>query len=154
MKSASLSMENMASFPSSTMEKESLFNFTKKKVTVTIKSYPYFLGLYIPELVLGNLLTGSNFNDSIAKVTGGRNGYGAKLTNIFSKQFTVETVDSQQGLKYTQTWKNNMGTREDPTITPGNAYGRYSIFIYSASQGKERRRRRSCWRLYQSYFYT
>jgi len=31
-------------------------------------------GVYIPELVFGNLLTGSNFDDNIAKVTGGRNG--------------------------------------------------------------------------------
>ena len=42
--------------------------------------------LYIPELVLGHLLTGSNFDDALAKVTGGRNGFGAKLTNVFSKE--------------------------------------------------------------------
>jgi DNA topoisomerase-2 len=45
--------------------------------------------MYIPELVLGNLFTGSNFNDKIAKVTGGRNGYGAKLTNIFRYTFVL-----------------------------------------------------------------
>jgi DNA gyrase/topoisomerase IV subunit B len=27
------------------------------------------------------------------KVTGGRNGYGAKLANIFSKNYKVETAD-------------------------------------------------------------
>jgi DNA topoisomerase-2 len=31
-------------------------------------------GLYLPELLFGHLLTGSNFDDSVAKVTGGRNG--------------------------------------------------------------------------------
>jgi DNA topoisomerase-2 len=31
-------------------------------------------GLYVPEMVLGHLLTGSNFDDSEAKITGGRNG--------------------------------------------------------------------------------
>lgn len=41
-------------------------------------------GVWVPEMVLGQLLTGSNFDDTSSKVTGGRNGYGAKLTNIFS----------------------------------------------------------------------
>ena len=57
---------------------------------------------YIPELVFGHLLTGSNFDDTKRQVTGGRHGYGAKLTNIFSTRFTVEAVDSSAGLKYTQ----------------------------------------------------
>src|SRR3990167_9453255 len=39
---------------------------------------------YIPQLIFGNLLTGSNFNDSIAKVTGGRNGYGAVIFQFYS----------------------------------------------------------------------
>ena len=50
--------------------------------------------MYVPELVLGTLLTGSNFDDKVAKVTGGRNGFGAKLTNIFSTSFEVETADA------------------------------------------------------------
>jgi len=41
--------------------------------------------VYIPELVFGHMLTSSNYDDNEQKVTGGRNGYGAKLTNIFSK---------------------------------------------------------------------
>ena len=57
-------------------------------------------GMYVPELVLGHLLTGSNFNDDTESVTGGRYGYGAKLTNIFSKEFTVETLDSAAGLSF------------------------------------------------------
>jgi DNA topoisomerase-2 len=40
--------------------------------------------VYVPELIFGHLLTGSNFDDDEMKVTGGRNGYGAKLANIFS----------------------------------------------------------------------
>ena len=39
--------------------------------------------LYVPELIFGTLLTSSNFDDDEKKVTGGRNGYGAKLCNIF-----------------------------------------------------------------------
>jgi DNA topoisomerase-2 len=48
---------------------------------------------------------------------GGRHGYGAKLTNIFSKTFTVETVDSAQKLRYKQTWHDNMTQATDPIIT-------------------------------------
>lgn len=52
--------------------------------------------IYVPELVFGHLLTSSNYNDSDKKITGGRNGYGAKLTNIFSTKFIVETADAKQ----------------------------------------------------------
>ena len=57
-------------------------------------------GCYVPELVFGHLLTSSNYDDKQKKVTGGRNGYGAKLTNIFSKRFTVETQDSKKKKHY------------------------------------------------------
>ncbi|KAH9817675.1 histidine kinase-like ATPase, partial [Melampsora americana] len=35
-------------------------------------------GCYIPELIFGHLLAGSNFDDDEKKTTGGRNGYGAQ----------------------------------------------------------------------------
>jgi len=40
--------------------------------------------IYVPEMIFGHLLTSSNYEDDEKKVTGGRNGYGAKLANIFS----------------------------------------------------------------------
>lgn len=43
--------------------------------------------VYVPELIFGHLLTSSNYDDSMKKVTGGRNGFGAKLANIFSTKF-------------------------------------------------------------------
>lgn len=51
------------------------------------------------------------------KVTGGRNGYGAKLCNIFSNEFTVETADSKQKKKFKLTWTNNMSTMGKAKIT-------------------------------------
>ncbi|NXY89928.1 TOP2B topoisomerase, partial [Alcedo cyanopectus] len=48
--------------------------------------------VYVPALIFGQLLTSSNYDDNEKKVTGGRNGYGAKLCNIFSTKFTVETA--------------------------------------------------------------
>ncbi len=73
--------------------------------------------MYVPEMLFGHLLTGSNFDDSEKRLTGGRHGYGAKLSNIFSKSFTIETVDSRRRLHYTQTWRNNMTQAEEPKVT-------------------------------------
>ena len=73
--------------------------------------------MYLPEMVLGHLMTGSNFDDNEKRLTGGRHGYGAKLSNIFSKIFTIETVDSQQKLHYKQTWYDNMTKAGEPQIT-------------------------------------
>jgi len=74
--------------------------------------------MYVPELVFGHLLSGSNFNDSTKRLTGGVHGLGAKLTNVFSTQFTVETLDSKRKLHYKQTWRNNMTAVGHPEIVP------------------------------------
>lgn len=73
--------------------------------------------VYIPELIFGHLLAGSNFDDNQQKVTGGRNGYGAKLCNIFSTQFTIETSDKARKKKYKQTWTENMAKMGKAKIT-------------------------------------
>lgn len=83
-------------------------------------------GITIPEGVFGNLRTSSNYNDKKKKLTGGRNGYGAKLTNIFSKKFVVTTVDSDHKKKFTMTWQDNMTTKSKPsirTLTSANPKG-------------------------------
>lgn len=72
--------------------------------------------MYVPELIFGNLLTSSNYDDGQKKVTGGRNGYGAKLCNIFSTKFIVETCDMESGLKYRQVFEDNMGKVNKPKI--------------------------------------
>lgn len=72
--------------------------------------------IWIPEMIFGHLLTSSNYDDDQEKVTGGRNGYGAKLCNIFSTKFTLETADSKSKKKYTQTWFNNMSRMESAKI--------------------------------------
>jgi DNA gyrase/topoisomerase IV subunit B len=38
-------------------------------------------------IVADDRLAGSNFDDDQKKLTGGRNGYGAKLANIYSHEF-------------------------------------------------------------------
>lgn len=71
----------------------------------------------IPQLIFGHLLTSSNYDDNEKKLTGGRNGYGAKLTNIYSKEFIVETADSNSGQKFKQVFSENMGKVSEPKIT-------------------------------------
>ena len=61
-------------------------------------------------------MQGSNFDDKEEKTTGGRNGYGAKLANIFSTEFIVECLDSKEGLKFKQVWRKNMAKANDPII--------------------------------------
>ncbi|CAN1342380.1 DNA topoisomerase 2 [Linum perenne] len=73
-------------------------------------------GVYVPELIFGHLLTSSNYDDNEKKTTGGRNGYGAKLTNIFSTEFVIETADGKRLKKYKQVFNNNMGTKSEPAI--------------------------------------
>mmetsp|Transcript_37329 Transcript_37329/g.93759 ORF Transcript_37329/g.93759 Transcript_37329/m.93759 type:complete len:1470 (+) Transcript_37329:226-4635(+) len=74
--------------------------------------------MYVPELIFGHLLTSDNYDDSQKKVTGGRNGYGAKLTNVFSTKFIVECGDSNHRLKFTQVFSDNMSQRDEPLIEP------------------------------------
>jgi DNA topoisomerase-2 len=70
--------------------------------------------IWIPELIFGHLLTSSNYNDEEQRVTGGRNGYGAKLANVFSSKFNIKISDGKK--IYMQTWTNNMSKVEPPTI--------------------------------------
>ncbi|XP_050533091.1 DNA topoisomerase 2 isoform X2 [Daktulosphaira vitifoliae] len=72
--------------------------------------------MYVPTMIFGHLLTSSNYNDEEAKVTGGRNGFGAKLCNIFSNKFTVETASREYHKAFKQTWANNMAKSSDPSI--------------------------------------
>uniref|UniRef100_A0A671FW24 DNA topoisomerase 2 n=1 Tax=Rhinolophus ferrumequinum TaxID=59479 RepID=A0A671FW24_RHIFE len=74
--------------------------------------------VYVPALIFGQLLTSSNYDDDEKKVTGGRNGYGAKLCNIFSTKFTVETATKEYKKMFKQTWMDNMGRASEMVLKP------------------------------------
>jgi len=74
-------------------------------------------GLWNPELTFGHLLTSTNYNDNEQRVTGGRNGYGAKLANVYSKLFIVTIKDSVNKVKYQQKWESNMSKCHPAKIT-------------------------------------
>ena len=71
---------------------------------------------WIPELIFGELLTSSNYNDDEVRIVGGVNGLGIKLTNIFSKLFTIETIDNIRKKIYKQTFSENLTNKEEPEI--------------------------------------
>jgi DNA topoisomerase-2 len=82
------------------------------KITNTIKVFNNGRGIpvvmhkeekiMVPTMIFGHLLTSSNYNDDQKKVTGGRNGYGAKLCNIFSKKFVLETSTKETKKSFKQ----------------------------------------------------
>ncbi len=86
--------------------------------------------VWVPELIFGHLLTSSNYDKNEKKITGGKNGYGAKLANIFSKTFKIETVDAERKLKYVQTFEKNMTIKGTPIITKCNSKP-YTIIEFS-----------------------
>lgn len=86
--------------------------------------------MYVPTLIFGHLLTSSNYNDEEQKVTGGRNGYGAKLCNIFSLKFIVETASKQSKKNFKQTWTSNMGQTTEPKVFPYSGEEYTSITFY------------------------
>lgn len=47
-------------------------------------------GVYVPEMLFGQLNTSRNFGDNVTKTVIGRKGDGAKLTNLFSTEFTIQ----------------------------------------------------------------
>ncbi|EMG47037.1 TOP2 DNA topoisomerase 2 [Candida maltosa Xu316] len=92
--------------------------------------------MYIPELIFGNLLTSSNYDDNEKKVTGGRNGFGAKLCNIFSTEFEVETADLNMGKLYKQTWTDNMTKVTTPKITKLKTKKEYTKITFKPDLSK------------------
>lgn len=80
---------------------------------IPVELHPHY-NEWVPELVFSNLKAGSNFNDSESRTVVGTNGVGSTLTNIFSKEFKVETCDGKK--EFSQTFTNNMGNRTKPII--------------------------------------
>ncbi|KAI9436960.1 DNA topoisomerase II [Lactarius indigo] len=87
--------------------------------------------MYIPELIFGHLLSSSNYDDDEKKLTGGRNGYGAKLANIYSTEFTIDTADKNSSQKYKQTWTGNMGKCGKAKITKNSRGEEYTRVTFT-----------------------
>lgn len=86
--------------------------------------------VYNAELIFGNLLTSSNYKQT-GKTWGGKNGYGAKLANIYSTHFCVETVDAKCDKKYIQHFYRNMFDKEEPKITKAKGALSYTKITFT-----------------------
>lgn len=92
------------------------FTVTNDGATIPCEVHPVH-GVYVASMVFGEMMSGSNFDDSKARTTSGRNGAGVKLTNIFSTRFEVETFDVARRKRLRQTWCNNMRETTGPVVT-------------------------------------
>jgi len=100
---------------------------------------------HVPELLFGILNSGSNFNDDIDKITGGKNGLGSKLANIFSKKFNVEIFNSHEKKLYKQSFKNNLSVTKPPIIVDCDSrkesdgyFGKYGYVKFTFKPDYER----------------
>jgi len=74
-------------------------------------------GVYAPELIFGHLRTSTNYNDSDQRLNAGRNGLGVKISNIFSEEVLLETIDCARSLRYKQKFHKNMSVIDKPKMT-------------------------------------
>jgi len=72
---------------------------------------------WLPAFIFGQFRSSNNYDEKVKRMGCGRNGFGAKLTNIFSKNFTVVVEDPDTKLRFTGIWKHNM-FKDDETGKP------------------------------------
>jgi len=97
-------------------------------IGIPIEEHPIHK-IFVPTMIFGELLTGSNYNDDEQRITGGRNGFGSKLANIFSSRFIVEIDDTKRNKRFKQEWTENMLNVEKPVITKLPAKTKNSVKI-------------------------
>lgn len=70
---------------------------------------------YVPDMIFGELRSGSNFDDEADSVTTGQNGEGSTLTNIFSTEFIVDTADGKN--RFLCGYYDNLHRKDTPKVT-------------------------------------
>eukprot|EP00659_Diplonema_papillatum_P016638 gene16638-25523_t len=90
---------------------------------------------YCPELVFGHFQAGSNFDDAELRVTGGRNGIGAKATNVLSEFFRVEIGDARRSRLYRQEWSDSMKLKTEPEISDYASSAEYTKISFKPLYG-------------------
>ena len=83
---------------------------------IDVAKHPEY-DIWIPELIFGHLRTSTNYDKSEKKIVGGKNGFGFKLVLIWSQCGSVETIDHVRGLKYIQSFEDNLNIINKPKIT-------------------------------------
>jgi len=83
---------------------------------IDVAKHPEY-DVWIPEMIFGHLRTSTNYDKEEKRIVGGKNGFGFKLVLIWSTVGHIETVDHVRGLKYTQSFLQNLDTICPPEIT-------------------------------------
>lgn len=73
--------------------------------------------MYTVQLIFGEFMAGSNFDDTEDRIVGGQNGIGSKLTVVYSDIFTVETLDSTTDTLYKQSFKQGLQQIDAPELS-------------------------------------
>lgn len=92
--------------------------------TISIKSWgkPLSVGMHseygipIPTCSFGRMNSGRNYVKG--RLDSGVHGGGSKYTNIFSELFKVIVCNAEEGLRFEQTWSNNMSVASEPIYSP------------------------------------
>lgn len=69
---------------------------------------PAYHDWWLPRYIFGVLRTSTNYDSKVIRMGCGRNGYGAKLVNIFSNRFSVKVADHKNRRLYHGVWNNHM----------------------------------------------
>ena len=85
---------------------------------IDVAKHPEY-DIWIPEMIFGHLRTSTNYDKDEKKIVGGKNGFGFKLVLIWSEWGSVETVDHNRKLKYTQSFRDNLNVIDEPVIVKG-----------------------------------
>lgn len=96
---------------------------------IEVEFHPHFQK-YLPEVISTMFLKGENLEKKSNDITGGTNGLGMKLTNTYSKKFTLETYDGINKKLYCQTSHNNMSVIDKPIIKSIKSYPMQSNNAY------------------------
>ena len=80
---------------------------------------------YIPEMIFGEFMAGSNFGDE--RQGAGMNGLGAKLVAVMSDEFTVETDDGKS--HFTQVYRKNLSEKSNPIISKSRGKGTVITYV-------------------------
>ena len=97
------------------IEEDGTITMTNDGNGIDVAKHPEY-NIWIPELIFGHLRTSTNYDKNEKKIVGGKNGFGFKLVLIWSSSGSVETIDHVRGLKYTQSFNNNLDVICEPKV--------------------------------------
>lgn len=88
--------------------------------------------MWLPEMLLGRLNSGSNYNDNDERYSAGRNGLGSSLVSLFSTKFVIDCADGKKS--YYQELKNNCTIREAAKVAPSTKS--YTCVTYNTDSSR------------------